>query len=107
MSFFIVSLDVQPEGIHTRSLKPIEALRCEAVTVGFNQDPEPGLSFDETGALRVEFGTTGNVPACQGDNVPRRAEPLLPWAAFIKASTVRFPCSNHFETWNQDGFLIE
>jgi hypothetical protein len=42
----IVSLNVQPEGIHTGSLETIKVLRCEAVSIGFNQDPKVGLGFD-------------------------------------------------------------
>ncbi len=76
MFLFIVSLDVQPEGIHTGSLETIKVLRCEAVSIGFNKNPKAGLSFDETRAFLVKFGTAGNVPACECDNVSRRTETL-------------------------------
>lgn len=72
----IVSLNVQPEGIHTGSLKTIKVLMCKAISIGFNQDPKVGLGFDETRAFLVKFGTAGKVPACEGDNVPRRAKTL-------------------------------
>ena len=72
----IVGLDVQPEGIHTRSPETIKVVRCETVSIGFNKYPKVGLSFDETRAFLVKFGTAGKVPACEGDNVPRWAETL-------------------------------
>jgi hypothetical protein len=71
-----VSLNVQPKGIHTRSLKTIKVLGCEAVSIGFNQDAKVGLRFDKTRTFLVKFGATGKVSACEGDNVPRRAETL-------------------------------
>ena len=69
----IMGLDVQPECIHANSLETIEVLRCEAVSIGFNQDPKVGLGFDESRAFLVKLGTAGNIPACEGDNVPCRA----------------------------------
>ena len=72
----IVGLDVQPEGIYTRSPETIKVVRCETVSIGFNQYPKVGLSFDETRAFLVKFGTAGKVPACEGDNIPRWAETL-------------------------------
>jgi hypothetical protein len=72
----IVGLDVQPKGIHTRSLETIKVLRCEAESIGFNQDPKIGLGFDESRAFLVKLGTAGYIPACEGDNVPCRARTL-------------------------------
>ena len=74
--FRIVGLDVQPEGVHTGCPEAIKVLRCEAVPVGFNQDPKAGLSFNETRAFFVKFWTAGKIPACEGDNVPCRTETL-------------------------------
>ena len=71
-----MGLDVQPEGIYTRSLKTIQVLRCEAVSIGFNQDPKVGLGFDESRAFLVKFGTAGKVATSEGDNVPGWAESL-------------------------------
>jgi hypothetical protein len=51
-------------------------LRCKAVSIGFNQDPKVGSGFDESRAFLVKLGTAGNIPACEGDNVPCRAEAL-------------------------------
>ncbi len=72
----IVGLNVQPEGIHAGSMEAVKVLRCEAVPIGFYQDPKVGLSFDETRAFLVKFGTAGKVSACECDNVPRRTETL-------------------------------
>jgi hypothetical protein len=72
----IVGLNVQPEGIHTGSLETIKVLRCEAVSIGFNQDPEVGLGFDKMRAFLVKFGTAGKVAACERDYVPGWAETL-------------------------------
>ena len=72
----IVGLDVQPEGIHTGSLETIKVLRSEAVSIGFNQDPEVGLGFDEKRAVLVKFRTASKVAACECDYVPGWAETL-------------------------------
>jgi len=72
----IVGLNVQPKSIHTRSLETIQVLRCEAVPIGFNQNPKVGLGFDESCTFLVKRGTAGNIPTCEGDYVPCRTEAL-------------------------------
>ena len=86
MLLFIMGLNVQPEGIHAGSLKTIKVPRCEAVTIGFNQDPKFGLLFDKTSTFLVKLRTASDVPASEGNDVSRRAETL---------------------GTEQDGFLIE
>jgi hypothetical protein len=66
----IVSLNVQPEGIHTGRLETIKVLKRKAVSIGFDQHPKIGLNFDEVRTFLIKIGTADEVSSCIGDNVP-------------------------------------